>query len=126
MSDLLIRLLAHRDAADLGADCAVARLFGYYVPPERWAGWKDPDGKHVGLPPRVTTSLDACHAMAERFFPGWHWQIDLQPGEATVQGRWDYWTEGAVASDHGGVYVTAPTAALAFAAALVTAKEKNL
>lgn len=122
MTDLIERLKT-AEAGSPQANCEVARTFGYYVPDEPWAGWKDPDGKHVGLAPPTTTSLNAVVAMAERFFPGWHWRIDLQPGEATVQGAADYWSEGLVASDRGGVYVTARTAALAFSAAIVLAKD---
>lgn len=75
--------------------------------------------------PTYTASLDAALNLAARFFPGWHWEIELWPGETTVQGAPEYWGEGYVAADRGGAYETAKTPALAFAAALVSAKGLN-
>lgn len=74
---------------------------------------------------RVTTSLDAALALAERVLPGWAWQIDLGLGMGpTVQGASKPWTEGLVAPDCGGVFVTAATPALALCAAVLRAQSE--
>ena len=95
------------------------------------AGWYDPGAPAqwgaVPISVHVTTSIDAAKALADRLFPGWIWQIDLAPGGATVQGAPEHWSEGLVASDRGlGVLESAPTAPLAFCAAILRAKEQGL
>jgi len=69
MSDLIERL-EKAEAGSVPLDCEVVRQFGYHVPEGTWQGWHDPDGNHIGLPPKVTTSLDAALALAERVLPG--------------------------------------------------------
>lgn len=74
MEDLIKRL----EAVEVGGpalNVAVARAFGWYVPERLYAGWHDPEGNHVGLPPNFTTSLDAALALAERVLEGWLWDV---------------------------------------------------
>lgn len=72
---------------------------------------------------RVTTSLDAALALAERVLPGWVWQLDVEPSRAWAQGAAEPWPEGLVASDRGGAYAGGDTPALALCIAILKAKE---
>ena len=68
MEDLIKRLEA-AEAGGPALNVCVARAFGWHVPERLYAGWHDPEGNHVGLPPNFTTSLDAALALAERVLP---------------------------------------------------------
>lgn len=62
----------------------------------------------------ITTSFDAAMALSERVAPGWYWECSFGQGwQAFAHGAPEPWPEGLVASDRGGVYVTATTVPLA-------------
>lgn len=66
MATDLITKLEEAGEGDVRLDVEIAKSCGYYVPDGPMQGWHDPDGKHIGLPPRFTQSLDAALALAER------------------------------------------------------------
>ena len=80
MTDTITSLIEKLEGAEVGEvrlDVEIAKSCGYYVPPGPMQGWHDPDGKHIGLPPRFSQSLDAALALAERVLPGWEGEIDF-------------------------------------------------
>lgn len=79
-------------------------------------------GDVVGLGyERLTTSLDAAMALADRLLPDWFWQFDVEPGQSYAQGAPESWPEGLVASDRGGVYQMGATLPMAICQAVVEA-----
>jgi hypothetical protein len=74
-------------------------------------------------PPRLSQSLDAALALAERVLPGWTWELTIDGG-GVAQGAPEMWGEGYAASDCGGVGVAAPTPALALCIAILKATHK--
>lgn len=112
----LIERLEKAEAGDVALNCAVARVFGYHVPDRAWSGWHDPDGKHIGLPPAFTTSLDAALALAERVLPGCFCGVQ--------KNRWagKAWTAYLTVADaEGEIEQDADTPALALCIAVLRA-----
>lgn len=141
MTDL-IELLKTAEEGSIQLNVAVATACGYYVPDEPMAGWKDPDGNHVGLAPPVTISLDAALALFALMLPGWRWLARSTDDDGAFVNltRWDFAplldkveTTGnrthVSSSDptHGGrgAPIFARTAPLALCAAILTAKANN-
>lgn len=129
MSDHSITSLIEKmEGAEAGSVELDARIYSHlnctlmprradYKPRRRW-----PDGS-VTLQRKVTTSLDAALAAAERVLPGWTWEITID-GCGSVQGAPEMWPEGLAAPDRDGVYVTAQTPALALCAAILRAQSE--
>lgn len=76
-SELISRLEDAEEGSYL-LDTAVGKAFGYHVPDMAWAGWHDMDGKHVGMVPAFTTSLDAALALAKRVLPDVRWRVEKE------------------------------------------------
>lgn len=83
MTDLITKL-EEAGEGDVRLDVEIAKSCGYYVPAGPMQGWHDPDGKHIGLLPRFTQSLDAALALAERVLPGQEYEITTLYGVARV------------------------------------------
>ena len=144
-------LIERLEAATVGSrelDGVLARHFGWHrVEPRhtrsKGGGWIAPedfmgvnsdgsprlDGLHGTEihrdPPRLSQSLDAALALAERVLPGWVWEIRLDADGGSVQGAPVWWFEGLAAPDEGGVSADAKTAPLALCIAILNATEKD-
>ena len=131
-AELIARLeAATRGRRSLGRDILVALEVVREVEPSMFYGIGNEDVWHYGdaaesegcwqMLPDPTTSLDSALALAERVLPGWVWEIQIDAGGAVVQCDDEWWGEGYVAPDVGGVYADAKTPALSLCIAILRA-----
>lgn len=127
----LSALVARLEAAEVGSrelDEAISdalcvrktRHFIAGVPDELWL--YEFDGHEPSSALRVTQSLDAALALAERVLEGWSWEIRIDESGASVQAAPVWWMEGLAAPDEGGVSCEAATPALALCLAVLKAE----
>ena len=80
--------------------------------------WPD---KSITVQRKLTTSLDAALALAERVLPGWVWQLRIDKDQAEAQCDDLWWGEGYEAPDVGGTLANGSTPALALCIAILKA-----